>query len=292
MDYGFTEINLRAIEAGIATDTQANSIMQWISGARTVNGDKVTGGGIYEQPFAPVTTTVDNKKYSIDGSYWSSVVESDFTTFYYDEKFGVLCQDGGTIMHVSYYDVLARAKILGVDNAYTRMTAIKDWFVAVQDANPNASTVGWADFFKNYDEYSGSGQLQGGESQGKYGLQDEFKEAVMLIAVAPKIFLGLEAHYDTLTIAPNLGSNLTYFGMENLSFGGNAYGCRATKNSITLSGIHRNVNSGLNVTLKLAYTEGQSVYLNGKALNTSAYTIENGYVTVTTDFANLTLQVK
>jgi hypothetical protein len=32
--------------------------------------------------------------------------------------------------------------------------------------------------------------------------------------------------------------------------------------------------------------------LNGKALNTSAYTIENGYVTVTTDFANLTLQVK
>ena len=255
-----------------------------------ISGDKVTGGGIYEQPFAPVTTTVDNKKYYIDGSYLSSVVESDFTTFYYDEKFGVLCQDGGTIMHVSYYDVLARAKILGVDNAYTRMTAIKNWFVAVQAKNPNAASTGWADFFKNY--YTTSGALQGGEEQGKYGLQDEFKEAVMLIATAPKIFLGLEAHYDTLTIAPNLGSNLTYFGMENLSFGGNAYGCRATKNSITLSGIHRNVNSGLNVTLKLAYTAGQSVYLNGKVLNASAYTIENGYVIVTTDFANLTLQVK
>ena len=290
MDYGFTEINLRAIEAGIATDTQANSIMQWISGTRTVNGDKVSGGGIYEQPFAPVTTTVDNKKYYIDGSYLSSVVESDFTKFYYDEKFGVLCQDGGTIMHVSYYDLLARAKVLGVDNAYTRMTAIKDWFVTVQAKNPNTASTGWADFFKNY--YTASGALQGGESQGKYGLQDEFKEAVMVMATAPKIFLGLEAHYDTLTIAPNLGSNLTYFGMENLSFGGNVYGCRATKNSITLSGINRNVNSGLNVTLKLAYTEGQSVYLNGKALNASEYTIENGYVIVTTDFANLTLQVK
>ena len=290
MDYGFTEINLRAIEAGIATDAQANSIMQWISGARTVSGDKVTGSGIYEQPFAPVTTTVDNKKYSIDGYNWANLVESDFTTFYNDKKFGVLCQDGGTIMHVSYYDVLARAKILGVDNAYTRMTAIKDWFVAVQAKNPNAASTGWADFFKNY--YTASGALQGGESQGKYGLQDEFKEAVMLIAAAPKIFLGLEAHYDTLTIAPNFGSTLTYFGMENLSFGGNAYGCRATKNSITLSGIHRNVNSGLQVTLKLAYTAGQSVYLNGKVLNASAYTIENGYVIVTTDFANLTLQVK
>ena len=290
MDYGFTEINLRAIEAGIATDTQANSIMQWISGTRTVNGDKVTGGGIYEQPFAPVTTTVDNKKYKYDGIELSEVVESDFTTFYYDEKFGVLCQDGGTIMHVSYYDLLARAKVLGVDDAYTRMTAIKDWFVAVQAKNPNAASTGWADFFKNY--YTASGALQGGEEQGKYGLQDEFKEAVMVMATAPKIFLGLEAHYDTLTIAPNLGSNLTYFGMENLSFGGNAYSCRATENSIALSGINRNVNSGLNVTLKLAYTEGQSVYLNGKVLNTSEYTIENGYVIVTTDFANLTLQVK
>ena len=290
MDYGFTEINLRAIEAGIATDAQATSIMQWISGARPVNGDKVTGGGIYEQPFAPVTTTVDNKKYSIDGFEVSGVVESDFTTFYYDEKFGVLCQDGGTIMHVSYYDVLARAKILGVDNAYTRMTAIKDWFVAVQAKNPNAASTGWSNFFKNY--YTASGALQGSEAQGKYGLQDEFKEAVMLIAAAPKIFLGLEAHYDTLTIAPNLGSNLTYFGMENLSFGGNTYACRAEKDSITLSRIHRNVNSGLQVTLKLAYTAGQSVYLNGKVLNASAYTIENGYVIVTTDFANLTLQVK
>ena len=290
MDYGFTEINLRAIEAGIASDEQAASIMAWISGAETVNGDKVTGGDIYEQPFAPVTTTVDNKKYSIDGSYLSSVVESDFTEFYYDEKFGVLCQDGGTIMHVSYYDLLARAKVLGVDNAYSRLTEIKDWFVAVQAKNPNAATEGYADFFKNY--YTASGALQGGETQGKYGLHDEFKEAVMVMATAPKIFLGLEAHYDTLTIAPNLGSELTHFGMENLAFAEKTYACYATATSITLSGIKGNVNSGLQVTLKLAYNAGQSVYLNGKLLDSSLYTVENGYVVVTTDFANLHLQVK
>ena len=34
------------------------------------------------------------------------------------------------------------------------------------------------------------------------------------------------------------------------------------------------------------------VYLNGKLLDSSLYTIENGYVVVTTDFANLSLQVK
>ena len=288
MDYGFTEINLRAIEAGIASDAQASSIMAWINGTTTVSGDKVSGSGIYEQPFAPITTTVDNKKYYIDGSYLSSVVESDFTEFYYDEKFGVLCQDGGTIMHVSYYDLLARAKVLGVDNAYSRLTAIQEWFVDVQNANSNAN--GYADFFKNY--YTASGALQGGETQGKYGLHDEFKEAVMVMATAPKIFLGLEAHYDTLTIAPNLGSNLTHFGMENLAFAEKTYACYATATSITLSGIKGNVNSGLQVTLKLAYNAGQSVYLNGKLLDSSLYTIENGYVVVTTDFANLSLQVK
>ncbi|MEE0898885.1 MAG: hypothetical protein U0L88_14820, partial [Acutalibacteraceae bacterium] len=193
------------------------------------------------------------------------------------------------IMHVSYYDLLARAAVLGVDNAYTRMTAIKDWFVAVQAKNPNAALAGWSNFFKNY--YTASGALQGGESQGKYGLQDEFKEAVMVMATAPKIFLGLEAHYDTLTIAPNLGS-LTHFGMENLAFGEKTYTCYATASSIALSGIAGNANSGLKVTLKLKYTAGQSVYLNGKLLDSGEYTVEGDYVTVTTDFANLTLQVK
>jgi hypothetical protein len=80
--------------------------------------------------------------------------------------------------------------------------------------------------------------------------------------------------------------------MENLAFAEKTYACYATATSITLSGIKGNVNSGLRVTLKLAYNEDQSVYLNGKLLDSSLYTVENGYVVVTTDFANLHLQVK
>lgn len=290
MDYGFTELNLHAVAAGVATTAQAESIMGWINGTRTVNGDKVSGNGIYEQPFAPVTTTVDNQKYTTDGSNISNLKESDFAEYYYDKKYGVQCQDGGTIMHVSYYDILARAQAIDVDNAYDRISAIASWFAGVQDKNKNAASEGWADFFKKH--YGDKGDLQGADGTGKYGLQDEFKEAVMVMATAPKIFLGLDAHYDTLTIAPNLGSTLTHFGMENLAFGEKAYTCYVTKTSISLSGITGNVNSGLKVTLKLAYTAGKSVYLNGKPLDSGKYTVENGYVIVTTDFANLTLQVK
>ena len=170
-----------------------------------------------------------------------------------------------------------------------RVCRWSNWFVEVQKKNPNAATAGWADFFKNY--YTASGDLQGSGTAGKYGLQDEFKEAVMVMATAPKIFLGLDARYDTLTIAPNLGS-LTHFGMENLAFGEKTYTCYATASSIALSGIAGNANSGLKVTLKLKYTAGQSVYLNGKLLDSGEYTVEGDYVTVTTDFANLTLQVK
>lgn len=286
MDYGFTELNLYAITAGVAKDDQATSIMEWINGERTVKGDYQTNGEyvIYEQPFAPVTTTVDNQKKS-----GLILKESDFSEYYNDKDYGVQVQDGGTIMHVSYYDILARAKVLGAENAYGRISAIASWFAKVQAKNTNAATEGWQDFFANY--YTKTGDLQGEDGAGRYGLQDEFKEAVMVMATAPKIFLGLEAHYDTLTIAPNLGT-LTHFGMENLAFGEKTYACYATASSISLSGISGNVNSGLKVTLKLAYTDGQSVYLNGKLLDTSKYEVENGYVIVTTDFADLTLQVK
>lgn len=286
MDYGFTELNLYAVAAGVASAEQATFIMLWINGTRKVDGDKVSGSGIYEQPFAPVTTTVDNQKKS-----GLILKESDFSEYYNDKDYGVQVQDGGTIMHVSYYDILARAKVLGVENAYGRISAIASWFAKVQAKNTNAATDGWQDFFANY--YNGSGDLQGEDGAGKYGLQDEFKEAVMVMATAPKIFLGLEAHYDTLTIAPNLGS-LAHFGMENLAFGEKTYACYATASSISLSGISGNVNSGLKVTLKLAYTDGQSVYLNGKLLDSGKdeYKVENGYVIVTTDFADLTLQVK
>ncbi len=287
MDYGFTELNLHAVEAGIATTEQETSIMSWISGTRTVSGDKVTGADIYEQPFAPVSTTKDNQKWRLN-SQLLSMTESDFTAFYIDKAFGERCQDGGTIMHVSYYDILARAKTYGADDAYARIEEIQNWFTAVKAANEDAT--GWADFFKNY--YTGTNDLQGGDTQGKYGLQDEFKEAIMVMATAPKIFLGLDAKYDTLTIAPNLGSKLTHFGMENLAFGENTYTCYATASSVTISDVKKNANSGLKVKLVLAYTAGQNVYLNGKLLDASAYTIENGYVIVTTDFANCTLQVK
>ncbi len=289
MDYGFTELNLHAVEAGIATTEQANSIMSWIGGTRTVSGDKVTGGKIYEQPFAPVSTTKDNQKY-ISTVLQTGLKESDFTAFYIDKAFGERCQDGGTIMHVSYYDLLARAKTYGADNAYARLSEIKDWFQDVQAKNTNTTTDGWANFFANY--YTKSGDLQGGSTQGKYGLQDEFKEAVMVMAAAPKIFLGLDAKYDTLTIAPNLGSILKYFGMENLAFGENTYTCYATASSVTISDVKKNANTALKVKLSLAYTAGQKVCLNGKLLDESAYTVENGYVIVTTDFANCTLQVK
>lgn len=291
MDYGFTELNLHAVEAGIATTEQADSVMRWISGKRMVNDDEATGSQIYKAAFAPVSTTKDNQKWKYN-SQLSSMTESDFTAFYIDKAFGERCQDGGTIMHVSYYDILARAKTYGADDAYARIMEIQEWFAEVQsnEKNTNTATNGWADFFANY--YTGKNNLQGGDTQGKYGLQDEFKEAIMVMATAPKIFLGLDAKYDTLTIAPNLGTQLKHFGMENLAFGENTYTCYATASSVTISDVKKNANSGLKVKLVLAYTAGQKVYLNGKLLDASAYTVENGYVIVTTDFANCTLQVK
>ena len=280
MDYGFTELNLHIVAAGIADEDKALSVMQWINGDRSVSGDKVTGAAIYQRVFAPVSTTVEH------------TANSDYIEMYTDQAFAYWCQDGGTIMHVSYYDIMARASVLGVENANARLSAIAGWFASVSDYYAaNDGSGNYADFFKDYYAANGGNSLQGADGSGELGLQDEFKEASMLYATAPKTYLGLTANYGVLHVTPNLG-NLEYFAMKGLSFGGITYSCYATENTVVLSDISGEEGSLLKATFTLAYSEGQNVYCNGKLLSESAYSVVNGYVIITCDFTNVCVQVR
>ena len=280
MDYGFTELNLHIVAAGIADEDKALSVMQWINGDRSVSGDKVTGVAIYQRVFAPVSTTVEH------------TANSDYIEMYTDKAFAYWCQDGGTIMHVSYYDIMARARVLGVENANARLSAIAGWFASVSDYYAaNDGSGNYADFFKDYYAANGGNSLQGADGSGELGLQDEFKEASMLYATAPKTYLGLTANYGVLHVTPNLG-NLEYFAMKGLSFGGITYSCYATENTVVLSDISGEEGSLLKATFTLAYSEGQNVYCNGKLLSESAYSVVNGYVIITCDFTNVCVQVR
>ena len=135
IDYGYVQFNLEAIAAGVAADAQERSIMEWINGDRIVESDLgedesgrqtgSTGEDIYHFRFAPRSTTKKNwEDYSIT---WELP----------DLRWGRQVQDGGAIMYVTYYDLVSREDVLGLNNAHTRMKEIQAWYEEVKSAGGN-----------------------------------------------------------------------------------------------------------------------------------------------------------
>ncbi|OHB69989.1 MAG: hypothetical protein A2V70_05770 [Planctomycetes bacterium RBG_13_63_9] len=79
-------------------------------------------------------------------------------------------QDGGAVLGFSYYDLMARLKVLGPDNAWQRLTGILDGFEDVQSE----------DGYRAYYARPGRGTLQGGGTPGGLGIDHEFLESVLV----------------------------------------------------------------------------------------------------------------
>ena len=101
-DYGFTFLNLEAVYYGFATDEHATSILSWIEGERTVDGDTSQGADIYFWRFAPRSTT----KRNLDYYYWAWNSPESI-------PWGDQVQDGGAVLGFSYHDLMARLKTRG-----------------------------------------------------------------------------------------------------------------------------------------------------------------------------------
>ena len=104
-------------------------------------------------------------------------------------------------------------------------------------------------------------------------------------------FFGIDSidNGKTLKIAPELPTELTYWGMENLAFNGVEYDLVAYKNGVQITSV-RGETAGLKFQIVLDYTAGQSVYVNG--IKSSNYTVENGKVYVTVDMGATVVEVR
>ena len=204
-----------------------------------------------------------------------------------DWDFGDNCQYGGAIMYTSFYDLMARIDTLGADNAFARLTAIQEWYKEIYDyyvANGNDPY----DFYRYYYDNKGI-QCQGMGTAGPVGLDREFLESFLPVSAVAYGFFGIEANGDTLTVAPELPTELTYWSMENLAFNFVKYDLTIYKNAIQLSNV-RGETDGLTLTLALDYAEGQSVYVNG--IKKTDCTVENGKVYVTVDMGATIVEVR
>ncbi len=184
-DYGYTFLNLEAIHHGFATEAQAATILDWVRGRRSVEGDTSQGDDIYRWRFAPRATTRRNE----DWYMW---------VWHRPENipWGGQVQDGGAVLGFSYHDLMARIKTTGPDDAWTRLKAILDWFAEVQAEGG----------YRKYYAKPGRGSLQGGGTPGGLGLDHEFMESVLVPQVMLYGFLGLRPTGDGFSLAPNLPS--------------------------------------------------------------------------------------
>jgi len=182
-DYGFTFLNNEAICFGFATPAQTQSIRDWISGRRIVEGDTATGADIYHWRFGPRSTTRRN----IDYYFWGwSAPES--------VPWGYQVQDGGAVLGFSYHDLMARLQIEGPDSAWSRLKEILVWFDETQAAG------GYREYYKD----PSRGTMQGANVPGGLGLDKEFFESILPPQIMLYGFLGLHPTADGFAIEPHL----------------------------------------------------------------------------------------
>jgi hypothetical protein len=182
-DFGFTMVNTDAIHYGLAAPEQAQSILAWLDGKREVADDTSRGADIYHWRFGARSTTRRNT----DTYVWAWPNAESI-------PFGGQVQDGGAVLGFSYFDIMARLKTNGPDDAWKRLREILTWFREVQSEGG----------YRAYYAKPGRGTLQGGGPAGGLGIDQEFYESVLVPQVMLYGFLGVTPEPTCFAIAPRL----------------------------------------------------------------------------------------
>ncbi len=279
VDYGSTVFNTMALWAGLATEKQAKSVTEWIAGKRTVKGDDSTGKDIYAFHFAPRVTTVKNAVQYTAGH----APEAGY-------PFGTSVQDGGAIAFTSFYDLMTRLETDGVDNAFGRLSEIRDWYLDVYDYS--AKSFGSNQFYRAYYQQKGI-NLQGGGTAGALGLDTEFLENAILYAAVPFGFFGLEStEKNILTVHPSLPSELDFWRMENLMYHDVKYDLEIGGDYVVLESVRGNTNGlQMKVCLKTK-NKTPKVYIDGEKMEKSEYTVSDGTICVKVPFCAQKITVR
>jgi len=198
-DYGYTFLNLDAIWYDLADDSRSKDIMDWIAGKRIVKGDTSGGEDIYHWRFGPRATTVRNIEWYGQGWHHPE-----------DLAWGAQVQDGGAVLGFSFYDLWARLKVLGPDDAWQRLTEILQW---EEDVHSEGG------YRKYYEGGKRGTTLQGGGTAGGLGIDHEFYESSLVPSILVYGFFGIEAEPgNVLSINPRLPAACPGMKVTNLLY--------------------------------------------------------------------------
>ena len=215
-DYGITASNLYAVVYGAAEDAKAAKVMDWLSGKRVVEGDTAQGADIYHWKIAPLANTVAFE--SIEPHWWAG----DFAGVSLKPggwgRWGINIQNGGAILYISYYDVLARLRVNGPDDAFDRFSKIIEEF---HRSSLRPDTPG---------HYGPPGTPAFG-----VGVSVSFPESGLVPLAMLYGFLGVEPTSNGLQIHPLLPRQLEYAGVNDVLFHGTHYRITAKRGVTQMS---------------------------------------------------------
>lgn len=272
-DHGYVMFNEQVLAAGIATEAQEESVLSWINGERIVDGDDSTGSDIWYYEFAPRFNTQDigNDFYWLYSCGWNGNV-----------------QNGGTALHLTYYDMLAQSRE-SADSAYESLKKIQTWYEKVSLAG------GIGDQFYRAYYSTTSIPLQGGGTAGLVGVDFEFLEAALLMRAIPDVFFGMSTTAEgSLCFAPNMASEMDWWRIENLVYSGWYYDVSVGKYFLQITAAEEyGEGTGAAANLTVTFNEpgfDYTVCIDGAA--TQNYTVQNGKITVTVPFGNVKVEIR
>ena len=289
LDFGYAYLNMEAIACGIGTEEQQLSIMNWIDGRRYVEGDTSQGDDIYFYEFAARANTKDCDQYL--NFYRDENNASLYREGFEGKTWSRLVQNGGAIIAWSYFDIVARAKVLGVDNAVKRLEGIQKWYRKVLDEEGDSY-----DFYSTYYNYIDSlnddpdmrliYELQTHKS-GSLGLDFDFIESVIFIRSIPDALFGMDASdYNNLQFTYGDNNRQDFFEIYNLKYGEALYSIRSKKNTMQIFNINGVASKNYTVTFKYKTdNENLKVTVNGEVFEDTEYI--DGYIYVTVPFGEV-----
>ena len=197
-DYGFTYVNLEALTYGLGDEEKARRIFHWMESDPS---------DTYKYKFAPRVNTIDCS------GWWYLEGKGEIPA----TKFDTHCENGGAILYTSFFDLMARAKYLGADNAFKRLSEILDRY-------------------QKPDKLCGGSPLYYGENNGwQVGTDIPFPESGLVPCFFLYGIMGIDADIEGLRIQPNLPSHLSYAEVKNLIYRGLPLDIRVTPTSVEIT---------------------------------------------------------
>ncbi len=211
-DFGFTFLNTEAVYYGLADQDQARSIFEWLSGSRIIAGENSTGADIYGLKWAPRSNTIAAERSG--PPYWWEDIVGNIRVDTKAARYGNHLENGGAIFYTSFYDVLARARTMGIENADGRLGEILAEFRKDQLRRDPANSAGAA---------------------WMWGIIGEFPESGLVGTLPVYLYGGIEPDINGLHINPHLPEVMDTLTIRGITYAGSTLDLTITRSTVSVA---------------------------------------------------------